>query len=269
MMVKNNSRRSQSGGPRISQQRPRTKTGTTALSSMVRVGSNLANVAVGGIKQRYGGRNGMSNLARDVGMLKMLVNAEEKQIFTLSTAQTVTSSSSLVYGIGTMAQGNASNQRVGDSVKISRIDLNLNFAYSTGTSTVANTQIFNWYLVRYLKTPSTSGTVAPNISEFLNQDGNSLYTPISFPNPDTIQNFQLMSNGQVEINLPNVATTVSTSNKVVNVSHPCNFHQEYSGSANTTITDNMCFLIFTAMNGINTGGLSAVTVSSAMFYIDN
>jgi len=269
-MGKNNSNKaSQLGGQRISQKRPRTKTGTTALSSMVRIGSNLANVAVGGVKQRYGGRNGMSNLARDVGMLKMLVISEEKQIFTLATAQTVTSSSSLVYGIGTMAQGSASNQRVGDSVKISRIDLNMNFAYSTGTSTVANTQIWNWYLVRYLKTAATSGTTAPNISEFLNQDGNSLYSPISFPNPDTIENFQLMANGQVEVDLPNIATTASTSYKVVNISHPCNFHQEYNGSANTTITDNMCFVIVTALNGANTAGTSAVTISSAMFYIDN
>ncbi len=235
---------------------------------MVRVGNNIANTAVSAVKSRYFGPRGITNLARDVGMLKMLINTEEKQIFTLATAQNVNSTTSLVYGIGTMAQGTASNQRVGDSVKITRIDLQMLFQYGSGTSTTQFTQIYNWYLVRYKKTPSSSGTTAPNIAEFLNQDANSNYTPLSFPNPDTNDNFQLMATGTVQIDLPAQSTASATSQKLVRISHNSNFHQEYSGSANTTITDNMCFVIVTAMNGINTGGASNVLIQSGMWYVD-
>lgn len=235
---------------------------------MVRVGDNIANTAVSAVKNRYLGPRGISNLARDVGMLKLLINTEEKQIYTLSTAQNVNSSTSLVYGIGTMAQGTASNQRVGDSVKITRIDLNMLFQYGSGTATTSFTQIFNYYLIRYKKTPTSSGTTAFNISEFLNQDGNSNYTPLSFPNPDNNQNFQLMANGTVQIDLPTATSASATGQRLVSLSHDCNFHQEYNGAANTTITDNMCFVVVTAQNAINTGGASNVLIQSAMWYVD-
>lgn len=249
--------------------RNNTKTGSSAIQQMVRVGNNIANGAISAVKNRYLGPEGMSNMARDVGMLKMLVNTEEKQIFTLPSAQTVSNVSPLVYGIGTMAQGTASNQRVGDSVKITRIDLNLLFLYSSGTTTVSFSQTFNWYLLRYKKTPASSGTTAFGIAEFLNADGGSQYTPISFPNPDTADNFQLMAAGQVALDLPVQTTVSTTASKVVSLSHNCNFHQEYNGSANTTITDNMCFVVLTAISGANTGGASQVVIQSAMWYVDN
>jgi hypothetical protein len=246
----------------------KTITGNSAMSKMVRVGDNIANTAISAVKNRYLGPRGISNLARDVGMLKLLINTEEKQIYTLATAQNVNNTTSLVYGIGTVAQGTSSSTRVGDSIKITRIDLNMLFQFGSGTATTIFTQIFNWYLVRYKKTPSTSGTTAFGISEFLNQDANSQYTPLSFPNPDGNQNFQLMANGQVQLEVPTTTSASSTVQKIITLSHDCNFHQEYSGSANTTITDNMCFIVVTAQNAINTGGASNCLLQSAMWYVD-
>lgn len=238
---------------------------------MVRFGTNIAETAGVAIKRRYTGKGAVRNIAQDLSALKMLVNTEDKQIFTLAANQTVSQVSSLVYGIGTMAQGTASNQRVGDSVRINRIDLNMVFSWNSGTvaTTAALNQTFYWYLVRYKKTPPTSGTVAFNISEFLNADNNGNYTPLSFPNPDTIENFQLMANGEVVLTLPTATTAISTVHKVISVTHSCSFHQEYNGAANTTITDNMCWLIFTAYNPVNAGGASVVSVQSAMWYVDN
>lgn len=270
-----NNTKSKSSGQRRSQRRnnpPRkTQSGVGAISTIVRTSDNILQAGKKFVQNRYLGPRGVSNMARDLSLLKMVVNTEEKQIYTLATSQTVTSASSLVYGIGTVAQGTASNQRVGDSIKIVRIDLNLKFAYNTGTpaTTSVFNQIFNWYLVRYKKTPSTSGTTAFGISEFLNQDQNSQYTPCSFPNPDTGSNFQLMANGQCEVMLPTVPTASAGANKIVSITHNSNFHQEYSGSANTTITDNMCFIVVTALNGINTGGASVVDIQSAMWFVDN
>jgi len=251
--------------------RSKTRQGSSAISQMVRVGTNIAKDVGVAVKKRYTGNKAVANIAKDLSMLKMLVNAEDKQIYTLATNQTVVQGTALVYGIGTVAQGNASNQRSGDSIRVNRIDLNLGFVYNSGTpaTTAALDQTFNWYLVRYLKTPSSSGTTAFSIAEFLNQDANGNYTPLSFPNPDTAENFQLMANGQVHITLPAATTAISTVHKIVEISHPCSFHQEYNGSANSTITDNMCFLVFTAYNPINAGGASVVQVQSAMWYIDN
>ncbi len=248
-----------------------TLSGVNAISSMVRTGDNLIQSGRRFLSNRYLGPNAGVNIARDLSLLKMVVNAEEKQIFTLATSQTVTSAASLVYGIGTVAQGSASNQRSGDSIKITRIDLILKFNYNTGTvaTTSSTNQVFNWYLVRYKKTPASSGTTAFNISEFLNQDQNSQYTPCSFPNPDTNENFQLMSNGQIELTLPTATTAPNGISRLNSITHNCNFHQEYSGSANTTITDNMCFVVVTALNAANTGGTSSVDIESAMWYVDN
>ncbi len=243
--------------------------GTAAINSMVRTGDNLLQSGRRFLSNRYMGPNAASNIARDLSLLKAVVNTEEKQIFTLATAQNVLSSSSLVYGIGTVAQGSASNQRSGDSIKITRIDLILGFAYGSGTATTEFSQTFNWYLIRYKKTPSSSGTTAFGIAEFLNADGNGNYTPLSFPNPDTNENFQLMGCGTVDIQLPTTTSANGIIRKIVPFSHTCNFHQEYSGSANTTITDNMCFVVLTAINAGNTGGTSTVTVQSAMWYVDN
>lgn len=247
----------------------KTKQGNSAITQMVRVGTNIArNVGVA-VKKRYTGKQAVSNIAKDLSLMKMLVNAEDKQIYTLATNQNVAQGTSLVYGIGTVAQGAASNQRSGDSIRINRIDLKMAFTFNAGTSTTGLNQTFNWYLLRYLKTPSASGTTAFGIGEFLNQDANGNYTPLSFPNPDTAENFQLMANGEVSLTISAVSAAVGTVHKIVSVSHECSFHQEYSGSANTTITDNMCFLVFTAYNPVNSGGASVVAVQSAMWYLDN
>jgi hypothetical protein len=219
--------------------------------------------------QRYSGPSGMRKLVSDVASMKAIVNTEDKHIDILAAAQQVSQTTSLIYGIGTMAQGTAVNQRIGDSIKINRIDLNLLFSFASGTATTILDQQFRWFLVRYLKTPAASGTSAFNISEFLNEDVNSDYTPLSLPNTDTNENFQVMAQGQVDLTLNVLSSVSSVATKSLSISHECAFHQDYSGAANTTITDNMVFLVFIASQGGNAGGSSSVTIGSRMWYIDN
>ncbi len=249
--------------------RKRTQFGSTAISRIIRQSKDQA---VAAVRRRYTGKSAAVNIAGDFKRVMSLLNTEDKQINTLSTLQNVWSTGGpLIAGLGTVAQGTASNQRTGDSIKINRIDLIMNFQYSTGTPATCGiqAQVFNWYLIRYLKTPSTGGTTAFASTEFLDLDGNSLITPMSFPNTDTNQNFQVMASGQVHLELPIFSTANSQVNKVVSITHGCSFHQDYSGASATTITDNMVFLFVNGLNVVNTGGTSGVTYSCRMWYIDN
>jgi hypothetical protein len=213
----------------------------------------------------------MQRIAQDVSTLMSVINTEDKQIDTVATTQVVTSTSSLVYAIGTVAQGTSGLTRVGDSILINRIDLNLQFLFSTGTpaTTASQNQIFRWFLVRYLKTPATNGVTAFLISEFLNVDSGSNYTPMSLPNTDTNENFQIMESGTVNLTVPSSTTAASAVTQMVTTSHTCHFHQTYNGSATNSITDNMVFMVFVALNGANAGGSSNVLVSSRMWFVDN
>ncbi len=248
--------------------RPRTVTGSNAIARIARFSKDQV---VGAVKARYTGPAAGANIARDMKTILSLVNTEDKQVYTLATTQAVQSTGSLVYGLGTMAQGTGGGQRIGDSIKINRIDLILNFSFASGTAATAAqaNQTFNWYLVRYLKTPSSSGTVAFNISEFLNQDANGNYSVLSFPNTDTNENFQIMASGQQRIDLDVIPASSCTKSAVVTVSHPCSFHQDYTGSAATTIVNNMVFLVCTGLTTANTGGSSGVAIQSCMWFIDN
>lgn len=216
-------------------------------------------------RKRYTDKKGninVANIAKDIASVARMVNTENKHIDVNAVAQTVNLSTSLVYGIGTVAQGAANNQRTGNSIKIDRIDLILRFS----DSAVAPTTDINyrWFCVRYLKTPASSGTVAFGISEFLNADAGGNYSAISFPNTDTNENFSVLAQGRVL--LPCVTIANGVGGRVVDVSVPCGFHQDYNGSANSTITDNMVFLVFVA-DATTTS--STVQIQSRMWYIDN
>jgi len=242
----------------------------SGASAIARIARHSTNQMVTAVKERYTGPSAAVNIAKDIRSLTSMLNVEDKQVYTLTTAQNVYNTQSLVIGVGTVAQGTASNQRTGDSIKVNRIDMNIAFYYGAGTAatSVQQDQVFNWYLVRYLKTPASSGTTAFNISEFLQTDMNGNYTPLSFPNTDTAQNFQIMISGQERVSINSIATGY-ISHKVVTVSHTCSFHQDYSGSAATTITDGMIFFVCTADTLVNPGGFSTVAPNSCIWYVDN
>jgi len=224
------------------------------------------------VKNRYLGNAGMSNLARDVSTLMAVVNTEDKHVDVLPNLQAVHQTSPLVYGIGTMAQGTTNTTRIGDSILVNRIDMNFSFSYGTGTlATQTNeAQTFRWWLVRYLKTPASSGTTAFPISEFLNTDYTTTnYTVNSFPNTDTNENFQIMAEDTIEVILPTVSTVPTT--RTVNrlISKSCHFHQSYNGAANTAIVDNMLFLVVVGLNPVNSGGPSGVYLGTRVWFVDN
>jgi len=242
--------------------------GETALSRIISYSKDQVRKQV---TQRYAKRGGMKQIADDIKELRRILNTEEKHFDTVTATTSVTSTASQVLAIGSMAEGSDSNQRTGRSIKIVRTDINLLFAYSSGTpaTTAIQNQWFNWYYVKYLKSAAGAGQTPFGISEFLNQDPGSNYTPISLPNPDTNENFAILASGQVEVDLPDSTTAASARYKVVQLQVDRAFHQTYNGTTAASISDNMCFLVVTALNAINAGGASSVSFGIRQWYVDN
>lgn len=244
------------------------KQGTKALSSIIRNSKDqLRNAAI----RRYGRIGGVRQLISDVRELKSRFNTEDKHADTQFTSTSTVLSSPLLYAITPPAQGDDSNQRDGRSIKVNKIDLNMYFNYSTGTPATSayQNQVFNWYVIRYLKTPSTNGTTNFTIADFLNNDAGGSTSPLSLPNTDTAENFSVLATGQVNIDL-SYNTTISTNKcRMVEITIPVSFHQTFNGTATTTITDNCVFVLITALNPINTGGVSQVSGSNRLWFVDN
>jgi hypothetical protein len=246
--------------------RPKTTIGHAASNLISRFSSDITN----GVVNRYTKNGGMLKLAADVSKLMSIINVEDKHVDSVAAAATCNSSTSLVLPFPVVAQGTTVSTRVGDSIKVSRLDIDLEFIFggTAATATYLN-QTFRVWGVRYKKTPSTSGATAFSISEFLNQDSSSAYTPMSLMNTDTNENFQVMFTQDVTVSIPTLASAQIVSTKLLTVRHECSFHQEYNGSAGSNICDNMIFLVIVAMNPSNAGGTSAVAASLRNWFIDN
>lgn len=244
----------------------KTQKGSNALTKMVR---DSTDQVVGFAKTRYSGKQGVMNIARDINSLRKLLNVEKKQVDSFITATSVVQTSSLISHITGPAQGTSGSQRDGDSIKVVRIDAIMQFGYGSGTTNGTCAQIFNYYLVRWEKTPSTNGATPFGIADFLTVDGQGQYTPLSLPNNDLAEDFTVLVSGTVLVE-PSFASAVNNIGyRVVPLSHECAFHQTFTGAAATTIVDKSLFWVFTAAQAANTGGSSVVQVSTRLWYVDN
>jgi hypothetical protein len=243
----------------------RTVTGPSAISRIVKFSKDQALERIG---RRYSGPNSLSKIADDIKHLKSLINTEEKHIDTSVSAFTVSQTVPVVQQLTTTAQGSASTQRTGNSQKVNRIDLSMSFLYDSGTvaTSARQNQIFSWFLVRYLKTVTAA---AFSVTDFLQNDVTGNVTPLSMANTDLNEDFQVMASGIVNVDLHEATTAISNVIRMAQVSHPCSFHQTFTGSAASTIVDNNVFVVITAINPINGGGTSTASVFARMFYVDN
>jgi hypothetical protein len=244
----------------------KTLTGETALQAISRFSTDVAK----GVASRYSSQQGVSNLAKDVTKLMSLINTEDKHVDTLSTALPVSSSTFASINIPGPAAGTAVNQRIGDSILINQIDMELLFNYGgTAATATFGTQTFRYWLLRYLKTPASGGASSFSLTEFINPDVNGVYTPLSLMNTDTNENFQVMVTGDVSIDLATLASASISYTKTIPVRHSCHFHQEYNGSLASNVCDNALFFVAVAQNSTNTGSVSTITPSFRIFYVDN
>jgi hypothetical protein len=247
----------------------RTKSGQSAIARMATQSLDFVKDTAGKARKRYSGKKGASNIAKDIIMLKNLLNVEQKHVDTLTGPLTVVNGTSQVTALGTVGQGSTSAQRTGDSVKVCRVDMQLRFQYTSGTTNTREDQTFKYWLVRYLKTPISAGTSPFGINEFLNQDWNGDYSTSSFHNPDNMQNFDILALGQLYLPLQFNVATGSSAVRVVELSVDCDFHQIYNGTTGSTICENMLFLVLVGTQTVNAGGASEVVVGSRVWYLDN
>jgi hypothetical protein len=247
--------------------RQKVRKGQSALKGAISHGyDNLKSFAV----QRYTGKKAPNNIARDISMLRAMFNTETKHMNTLTSVTSVYDADSEVFALPTCGQGTTNLTRTGDSIKITSIDLKVLFQFSSGTATSSEDQTFNWYLVRYKKTPAASGATAFAISEFLDQDFNSTYTPMSMPNTDTAENFDVLACGIQTIQISSfVAGVTNGEHHILDLSLETDFHQTYNGTGASNICDNMCFFVVTALKNINTGGVSNCQVNARFYFVDN
>jgi hypothetical protein len=261
-----NQRGSGASDPRKSKPSPKTSIGAIALNSMSRFSTDV----VRAVSNRYTKKNGITNLARDVSRLMSVINTEAKRIDLNSGSYNVFDTSSAVIPLPSIANGTTDVTRIGDSVLINKIDMELLFKYTGTAATATNSsQTYRYWCVRYKKTPPAAGTTPFNISEFLYQDAYGNYSPISMVNTDTNENFQVMFCGDVDLQLPTLASTQLAVTKTVTVRHDCHFHQAYNGPLSPNICDNMCFLIVVALNPANAAGSSVVVPFTRFWFVDN
>lgn len=244
----------------------RAKTGSNALTQII---SRSADQAIGFAKTRYTGKAAASNIAKDLNMLRSILNVERKEVPTSQTTLSVNNTTSQVVWIGSPGQGTSGSQRDGDSIKINRIDMNLLFFWGTGTTNTIDNQIFNYSLIKYKKTPSSGGSTPFSIGDFLNVDQDGAYTPMSLPNTDLAENFQILHTGSVSC-APSYATaTNNVVYQIVTLSVDVSFHQTFTGSAASTLVDNAVFVVLTGLQPTNTGGTSGCKFMARMWYVDN
>jgi hypothetical protein len=201
-----------------------------------------------------------------------LLNVENKHIDTqvAASGNAVNSGSSSIIYIAPPGEGSDNNQRTGRSIKVDRIDYTFIFRYSAGSSsTLLQSQTFRWFIVKYLKTPSSSGTSSFGISDFLVTDPNSQYTPLSLPNTDTAENFEILDSGIICLDLQGYTANATAVERVLSGTVNCGFHQTFNNTTYSSVVDNALFVVMVALQGANTGGVSQVGYTMRMWYIDN
>ncbi len=224
---------------------------------------------VSAARRRYTGPKAIGNIARDVQMLKSILNTENKHVDTLSTPISISTAGSVSW-IASPAEGDDSNNRNGRSIKIDRIDLFLYTTWNPGTASLNDDQWMRWFVVRYLKTPSSAGSTPFSLNDFLNADPNTNRTVLSLPNTDTAENFQILDQGLYKVPVYYAtAATGQTSSAIIETSIPCNFHQTFNGTAATTVCDNSLFFVCVCLNSFSTGGQCNALPQFRVWYVDN
>lgn len=224
---------------------------------------------VAAARNRYTGKSAVKNIASDVAMLKTILNTENKHIDTLSTPITLGVGGSVSW-VASPAEGDDSNNRNGRSIKVDRIDLVLYATWNPGTAPSLDDQWIRWFVVRYLKTPSTAGSTPFSLAEFLQADPNGNRTVFALSNTDTAENFQIMDQGLFKIPVYYATSaTGQTSSQIIESSIPCSFHQTFNGTAATNVCDNSVFFVAVCLNSFATGGQCNILPQFRLWYVDN
>lgn len=226
-------------------------------------------------KARYtykGGAN-VNQIAKDVMMLKHLVNVEKKRYdrtisAPVSFAQYATAGITGAYSAvitPVLSEGLTGSSRIGLSVKLVSACLDLQFGQQANQA--ANMKV-KWFLV-CRKDNSQNITAATALTEvFENNPFSGVIDLWSSRDPEYFTNFQIIKTGVV--NLMADQTTGVNTFKQIKVPLKLNHHLKYNTDASSITTKNQFYLFALASSG-DTGATQGATIIYNMrwYYTDN
>jgi len=235
-----------------------------------RVGKKVLGMA----KKRYvsKGRPNVSNIYKDVMMLKKLINVEKKRVDVSVT--TVNFGQFNGVGIGgascqpitpVIVQGITGSTRNGNSLKLVSACLDIQFAAQLNSINGLN---LKWYLINR-KDNSVDTTAAIALGDFLEPNVFSgVIDYHSNRDPEFFKNFTVIKSGTAKLTPDSVSGNTAYAQRKIplKLSH----HLRYNTDATTITTINKFFLIFTADTGdsnIATG--CAASFAIRYYYVDN
>lgn len=207
------------------------------------------------VKQRYlnsGGGLKLQRIAKDVSILKTLVNAE-KEIYTAMNlvAQNVDLTTPYFQPITNVAEGTAHGQRDGESIKLHGFRWNTRFMQQ---ASVTNPLYCKMWLIKYIGPRGAT----PAISTFLKPDFDGAYSTMSERNEDHYKSYVVLStSGLVKIPCDAVSGQSQFTLRRKFGKFTRDAHQRYSGVLATTLLTNQMYVLIVTSGGdtaTSTGG---------------
>jgi len=224
-------------------------------------------------KSRYGGAGGRSNIAKDVAMLKALVNVEKKRVdSTQNTALAVAQTAGAGFSGATctqitpvVAQGITNSTRNGNSVKLVSCLLSIQFAQQANT---VNDMKLKWFIICR---PDNAALYAPSaiVQQFLEVNPfSTVQDYYSNRDPEYFTAFRVIKQGVVDLKQDQVTSGQSIVQKTIPLR--LNHHLKFNSNTSTDTTKNAFYLLVTASSGDSvalTGASFAYNVR--WYYTDN
>lgn len=207
--------------------------------------------------------NNLSRLARDVAIIKPMINAEKEMYLQNITGDVSPTSPYGPTAITNVAEGTSHGQRDGESIKLHGYQWDIRAL--SQTSAVAPRYI-HVYLVKYIG-PRGS---APAISTFFQADMDGNYSTYSKRNPDHYTSYEVICRKNIFI----PADTVSGVQMYRQVKAYGLFkgktHQRYNGTLATNLVTDQMYVIAVSSDGtIGTSTATTIQTQLQISFYDN
>ncbi len=220
------------------------------------------------IRKRYVSPKGglkLARIAKDVAMVKSMVNAEKEIYTALSlTAQNVDATTPYFQPILNVAEGTAHGQRDGESIKLHGFRWNSRF---TQQNSVTNPLYVKMWLVKYIGPRGST----PAVNTFLKPDFDGNFTTMSERNEDHYASYRVIStSGMRKIPCDSVTGQSQFVLSKLYGKFTKGAHQRYGGSAAINLlTDQMYVLIVTSGGDTATSTGARIDSQLLISFYDN
>lgn len=230
-------------------------------------------------RRRYTTKRGslkVGQIAKDVTMLKNLINTEKKYVqfdYTADFARTTTGGASghVIQPLLTLSQGNTAGTRNGNRVKMTCLQYSIFVTPQTNTTMAHNYEIY--FLMHKGDTPDsalTTGTSGTLVTTFLDPDNGSYYTSRSLREIEHFNDWVVLKRIRRTLTADESSTT-GTQGLEHKGYIKLNHHLMFEGATTSPIRNQLYILLVSNTGTTAVGtitGLNAVTVYR-LHYIDN